>query len=134
KARLVRGYLMLRRRDYPAAMAHYQGLANEFTQLLARFDAAVAAIQPLGDLARECEARRLAQADPLLAPILARPEVEAARKMAEEVESLGDMAFMIDAQRAEVDALLAGKGPHNPFQQISADRQAVRDALHRVHE
>lgn len=134
KARLIRGYLMLKRRQYPEAQAHYQALAEEFTEVLQRFDAAVARIDNLGDLARECEARRQAMADPLLAGVLNRDEVVAARRMADQVETLRDLAFAISRQRAELDTLLSGEGPLNPFQQIDRDRRAVQRVLNHVHQ
>lgn len=134
QADLMRGYLLLQEGNLDGARDHYGAVAAKFSEQLVTFDRNLAKVTEITDLARECETRTWAMGNAQLRPILFRDGVEAARRMAIELEELAAVGYAIDKQLEEIDGLLAGDGDMNPFVQIERDRRAINVVTERVHE
>jgi hypothetical protein len=131
RAELLRGWVLLREHDYAGAEAHYRAVAARFGESLAAFDASVAGVGDLADLANDCALRQQALQNPLLRPVLATAPMAAARRLAADLESVAITGNALEEQLATLDALL-GSGSGSLRDILGRDRQGAEQLLHRL--
>jgi hypothetical protein len=128
----LRGYVMLHRKAYDLAREHYEAVGARYRLALSRFDRQVSGISDLADLARSCEVRDRALADPLFESLMTRIELEAARRLDGGLTVVANQAQATATQLQAIDDLLAGRRDQNPLVALRSARAEALATLERL--
>ncbi len=132
RAALATGYVMLQRKEYGTAERHYDSVARRYTAVLRQFNHEVGRIKDFTDLARDGELRTWALENPLLASVMERREVAAARRLYARLDNLVKYGAAAKRQLETFEQLLAGKGRINPLADLARARADALETLRRV--
>ena len=123
RAALLKGYLLLTRKEYDEARVYYEDVANTYVANVAAFDAAVKTLDDVADLARDCSTRTAAIRHLLLSPVVQRLEVEAARRLDVQLTTAGNEKVAAQRQLEVAEALLTDQRPRTPLKELSDSKK-----------
>jgi hypothetical protein len=129
RAGLLKGYMLLTRKQYDLAREHYESVAKTYVTALSTFDRAVAKLDDPAELARDCATRTAASRDPVMLPVVQRLEVEAARRLETRLGTVSNERVAAASQLEVAEGMLQNRGTNLPLKELADARQRARALL-----